>query len=166
MKRSDNVILRKIYSEVNVAFSMLGNTSLKEFLKDEKLKRATAMTLINIGELVKALPLETRHKYPDVEWKPIAGMRDIAAHQYQTLRMEDVYNTLTMDLPKLKDQLENIIDNRKFVSRSELEILQNSGIPFFKPKKEANSDKICIKYKLKYDNKIKQILCSLNKMKL
>ncbi len=38
-------------------------------------------------------------------------MRDIAAHKYQTLRMEDVYNTVMIDLPYLRMQLRDIIDN-------------------------------------------------------
>ena len=32
-------------------------------------------------------------------------MRDIAAHKYQTLRMEDVYNTVKTDLPPLKSNI-------------------------------------------------------------
>ena len=67
------------------------------------------MTVINIGELVKNLTDETRLKYNHISWKAIAGMRDIAAHAYQTLRMEDVYNTIIMDLPELKKELLSIL---------------------------------------------------------
>ncbi len=68
------------------------------------------MTVINIGELVKNISEETRIAYKDIPWKAISGMRDIAAHKYQTLRMDDVYNTVTMDFPELKSQIENIVD--------------------------------------------------------
>ncbi|MBO6229128.1 MAG: DUF86 domain-containing protein [Ruminiclostridium sp.] len=44
-------------------------------------------------------------------WKAIAGLRDIAAHKYQTLRMEDIYNTVTMDLPDLKEKIISILNN-------------------------------------------------------
>ncbi|MCD7807070.1 MAG: hypothetical protein LUH19_06990 [Lachnospiraceae bacterium] len=37
-------------------------------------------------------------------------MRDLAAHKYQTLRMEDVYETAREDFPVLKEQLQNILD--------------------------------------------------------
>ena len=40
-------------------------------------------------------------------------MRDIAAHKYQTLRMEDVFYTMRVDLAILKGQLEEIIQNEK-----------------------------------------------------
>lgn len=36
-------------------------------------------------------------------------MRDIAAHKYQTLRMEDVYQTAHNDFPMLKEQLKMLM---------------------------------------------------------
>ena len=98
MQRKDRIILTKILSEINVAMEMLGDADMEAFLADEKLKRAVGMTVINIGELVKNMSEELRLSHKDVPWKAIAGMRDIAAHKYQTLRMEDIYNTVTMDL--------------------------------------------------------------------
>ncbi|MBQ7674178.1 MAG: DUF86 domain-containing protein [Alphaproteobacteria bacterium] len=109
MQRKDRIILTKILSEIDVAFEMLGDTGLEGFLLDEKLKRAVGMTVINIGELVKNTTEELRMSHREVPWKDIAGMRDIAAHKYQTLRMEDVYNTVKIDLPDLKDKIERIV---------------------------------------------------------
>ena len=111
MQRKDVIILRKVLSEISICFEMLGCASMDAFLADEKLKRAVAMTVINIGELVKNISDETRAAYKQVPWKQIAGMRDIAAHKYQTLRMEDVYNTVKMDFPALQTQLSEILGN-------------------------------------------------------
>ena len=110
MQRRDSVILKKILSEIQIAFEMLGDTDLDSFLSDEMLKRAVGMTVINIGELVKNITEDSRRAYPAVPWKAIVGMRDIAAHKYQTLRMEDVYNTVTMDFPELREQLTRILE--------------------------------------------------------
>ncbi len=105
MQRKDIIVLNKVLSEIQMCFEMLGDTTLEVFLEDEKLKRAVAMTVINIGELVKNLSDDTRTKYSHIPWRAIAGMRDIAAHKYQTLRMEDVYNTVKTDLPPLKSNI-------------------------------------------------------------
>lgn len=113
MSRRDLIILGKILSEINVAFEMLGDAGPDAFLSDEKLKRAVGMTVINIGELVKNISEETRLAHREIPWKAIAGMRDIAAHKYQTLRMEDVYNTVTIDFPDLKKQIKEIIDSEE-----------------------------------------------------
>lgn len=110
MKHKDYIILTKILSEINIAFEMLDDANMPAFLSDEKLKRAVSMTVINIGELVKSVSEETRLAHKEVPWKAIAGIRDIAAHKYQTLRMEDVYNTVVMDFSDLKRQIKDIID--------------------------------------------------------
>ena len=110
MQRRDKIILRKVISEIDIGIEMLGQTSLRDFLLDEKLKRAVGMTVINIGELVKNITDEMRVIHPEVPWKAVAGMRDIAAHKYQTLRMEDVYNTVKQDFSVLKVQLKKILD--------------------------------------------------------
>ena len=73
------------------------------------MNRAVAMTVINIGELVKNVSDELRTEQKQVPWKAIAGMRDIAAHKYQTLRMEDVYNTVKIDFPDLQKKLTTIL---------------------------------------------------------
>jgi uncharacterized protein with HEPN domain len=109
MQRRDRIIIQKVISEIQIGRDMIGSVQLDEFLQDEKLKRAVAMTVINIGELVKNVTDETRRNYPKVPWKAVAGMRDIAAHKYQTLRMEDVYNTATSDFPALLGQLKDIL---------------------------------------------------------
>lgn len=88
---------------------MIENVKKEAFLRDEMRKRAVCMTTINIGELVKNISEEMKNAYPWVEWKAIAGMRDLAAHKYQTLRMEDVYNTAVEDFPVLKRQIEDIL---------------------------------------------------------
>ena len=108
MLHRDQIIIQKILSEIDVGMDMMEKTKLKDFLADEKLKRAISMTVLNIGELVKNITEETRKEYPKVPWKAIAGMRDITAHKYQTLRMEDVYYTVQKDLPALKEQLKDI----------------------------------------------------------
>ena len=78
--------------------------------RDEKLKRALGMTVINIGELVKNVTEETRKEHSNIPWKVIAGMRDITAHKYQTLRMEEVFKTVKDDFPELRIELENILN--------------------------------------------------------
>lgn len=112
MQHRDVIILQKIISEINIGIQLLGTTSLEEFMENELLKRALGMTTINIGELIKNITIELRKEYPEIPWKAIAGMRDITAHKYQTLRMEDVYNTVQQDFPELKIQLEHILNGK------------------------------------------------------
>lgn len=109
MERRDYVILTKVLSEISVAESLMSDTTISAFLESELLRRAICMTVINIGELVKNLSEDTRKASPYIPWKAIAGFRDIAAHKYQTLKMEDVYETVSTDFPVLKQQITELL---------------------------------------------------------
>ena len=111
MQRRDKIILQKIISEIKVAFEMLGDISLENFLEDEKTKRAVSMTAINIGELVKGLTAEFRLENNQVAWKSVAGFRYVVAHKYETLRMEEVYDSVKNEFPALKLQIEKILES-------------------------------------------------------
>lgn len=100
MQHRDKIVLQKIVSEIDIGMRLLGDTTLEAFLQDEMKKRAIGMTTINIGELVKNVTMELRAAHPEIPWKPVAGFRDITAHRYQTLRMEDVYQTVLRDEPE------------------------------------------------------------------
>lgn len=110
MNHRDQIAIQKIINEINVGFEILGDTSLEDFLKSNVLTRAIAMVEINIGELVKTITDSMRISHPEVKWKAIAGMRDIAAHKYQAINFEDVYNCLQEDFLELKAQLEEILN--------------------------------------------------------
>lgn len=109
MLHRDEIVIKKILSEISIAFELLGNSDLDMFLEDEKLKRAICMTLVNIGELVKNMSNEGRATYSHIPWKELAGIRDITAHRYQTLRMEDVFYTVRNDLSEIQNQLKGIL---------------------------------------------------------
>ena len=110
MQRRDRIVLQKVISEIDIGTELLGDTTLEAFLGNELLKRAVCMTVINIGELIKNTSDELRTAHREVPWKAAAGMRDIAAHKYQTLRMEDVYNTARIDFPELRNLLQAIMN--------------------------------------------------------
>ena len=78
---------------------------------------STCMLLIAIGEGVKGVDKLTDKKllsfYPEMDWKGVMGMRDIIAHHYFDLDAEIVYDVIKHDLPKLKDVLQQIIDDCK-----------------------------------------------------
>ena len=108
MQHRDKIALEKIVNAIEEALEVFGNVSEENFLQSKTLKLAMAMSVIRVGELVKTLTPEFREKNPQVEWKAIAGFRDIAAHKYDTLRMRDVYITIKNELPELKAQIKNI----------------------------------------------------------
>ena len=110
MNGRDRQICEKILSEIGVARDLLRGISEEDFLRDERTVRAVCMTLINIGELVKNLTSEWKDAHREIPWRAIAGMRDITAHKYQTLRKEDVYRTCAEDIPEFEKQLLRLME--------------------------------------------------------
>ncbi len=113
MNHRDRQILLKVIQEIDVALDMMGTINIEDFQKNEMLKRAICMTVINIGELVKNITDEIRGAYRHIPWKAVAGFRDIAAHKYQTLKMEDVYQTVVMDFPELKVNIKTMLEKEE-----------------------------------------------------
>lgn len=110
MKKRDLVVLKKILQETNEIAKMVCGISESDFIANEEKQRAVCMTLINIGELVKNLSNEFRVQNVNIPWKKIAGMRDIAAHGYFTLKMTDIWQTVQSDVPVLKNQIADLIN--------------------------------------------------------
>lgn len=108
MNDRDYQVIKKILSEINIIEELIQGFDMESFKADEKTKRACCMTLINIGELVKGLTNEFKENHNRIPWRGISGMRDITAHKYQTLKMEDVWLTIVKEVPNLKVELNKI----------------------------------------------------------
>jgi uncharacterized protein with HEPN domain len=106
----DRQILLKLLDETKLILQMVDGLDFKAFNSDEKTKRAVCMTLINIGELVKNISDELKAAHREIPWRAISGLRDVTAHKYQTLRMQDVWTTVTSDMEELKQQFENMLE--------------------------------------------------------
>jgi uncharacterized protein with HEPN domain len=79
------------------------------FPQDEKTFDAVIRNLEVIGEAIKKMPEEVRAKHPSVEWKKIAGLRDIVIHEYFGIDVDIVWDIVQHKLPPLETQIRQII---------------------------------------------------------
>ena len=85
--------------------------SIEMLSSDPKTLDAVARNLEVIGEAVKMLPEEIRSRKPDVDWKKIAGLRDILIHRYFGIDLEIIQDIVQNKLPLLKEQLRKLLEN-------------------------------------------------------
>jgi len=110
MERKNRIILEKLLSEAKLIEEYIDGCSESVFLGDSKTQRAVCMTLVNIGELVKKLTDEVKADNQDIPWRRISDFRNIVAHEYEAVKMERVWETVTAHMPILQKQIENILD--------------------------------------------------------
>ena len=72
------------------------------FEADERTYDAVLRNLELIGEAVKRLPDEARNLCPDIEWRRIAGLRDLLAHSYFGLDPDIIWDIVVVKVPQLR----------------------------------------------------------------
>lgn len=110
MKRNALLYLQNIVEAANLIEKYISRQTKVKFEKDTKLQDAVIRRIEIIGEAVKNIPDSIREKYPSIPWRQIAGMRDILSHAYLEVKIDRVWKIVKEDLPKLKKEIQNIID--------------------------------------------------------
>lgn len=110
MSRSEIEYLRHIQDEAQYLVEASREVSWQEFSNDETLKRAFVRSIEVIGEATKNLSTETRDRYPDVEWRAMAGMRDRLVHGYFGVDYEIVWEVATEKAPQLGEAIGVILE--------------------------------------------------------
>ena len=64
-----------------------------------------------IGEAVINISDDLKQNYPDVAWKEIRGMRNFVTHQYFGIELNEIWSTVIHDIPLLKKQIQQIIED-------------------------------------------------------
>jgi len=101
MPRDSRVYLEDILESTRKIMAYTGSLSKAAFLEDEKTFDAVVRNLEVIGEAVKKLPEDLRAEHAAVEWKKIAGLRDILIHEYFGLDAEIVWDIVKNKVPPL-----------------------------------------------------------------
>ena len=105
-KERNESIRLKLLNEIADIEAFTSGRAAAELMTDKMWQKAVVMSLINIGELSKAFTEDYRATMPGIPWKAIRGFCNIAAHQYGIIDFDDVYKTVTEDIPVLKTTLQ------------------------------------------------------------
>jgi uncharacterized protein with HEPN domain len=109
MPRDYKVWLEDILEAVGKIHAYMEGMSQKTFAADPKTLDAVVRNLEIVGEAIKKIPDEVRSKHPAVDWKKIAGLRDILIHEYFGIDVEIIWDIVQNKLPVLEKQIKLIL---------------------------------------------------------
>jgi len=109
MKRDYRLFLQDIVDACHHIQNFVQSMDFEQFESDEKTSSAVIRKLEIIGEAVKNIPDFIREKYPQLDWKDMAGMRDRLTHGYFGVDYFLVWETIEHDVPRVISIISQII---------------------------------------------------------
>ena len=111
MPRDYSVYLEDICDAIAKIRRYTEGLSAASLAEDELRLDAVLRNLEVIGEAVKAIPETVRVSHPEVEWRKIAGLRDLLIHRYFGIDLEIIWDIVENKLPKLASSIERMISD-------------------------------------------------------
>ena len=109
MQRDDSVYLHHINDAIAKIEEYVRGIDEGAFLHNTLVQDAVIRQFEIIGEAVKRLSTRVKELHPHVPWPDMAGMRDILIHDYVGVDIAKVWLTVCEDIPRLKDDLREVL---------------------------------------------------------
>ena len=77
------------------------NHTRESFIANRQCQYAVIRCLEVIGEVSKRLSPETLNGFASIEWSAMARMRDMLIHSYGKVDLDEIWDTVNQDIPRL-----------------------------------------------------------------
>jgi uncharacterized protein with HEPN domain len=109
MPRDYKVYLEDILEAIRKIQTFTSGYSRETLAQDAKTLDAVVRNLEIIGEAVKHLPASVRSQHTHVDWKKIAGLRDILIHEYFGIDVVIIWDILQTKLKPLEEAVAEML---------------------------------------------------------
>lgn len=113
MPHSPREYLRHMRDEAEYLAATANGLEKEQFLGDATLKRAFVRSIEIIGEASKKVPAEVKTRYPEINWKAVAGMRDRLIHNYFGTDYEIVWDVVVNKMPPLRKAIQSMLNRER-----------------------------------------------------
>jgi uncharacterized protein with HEPN domain len=105
VSRSWELFLRDMLEAARKVIRFTADRQLESFVADEMAYDATLRNLEVLGEAAKCIPEEVRQRHPDVDWRGLAGLRDVLANAYFALDDPTLWKIVRINIPRVIERL-------------------------------------------------------------
>jgi len=109
MRRNFKVYFEDVLKAILNVEEYVGNLGFEEFRENKLVRDAVIRNLEVIGEAVKNIPKEIKKEHSEIEWREIAGLRDILIHRYFEVNTRILWDIVKNKLPDLKKKVSKIL---------------------------------------------------------
>ena len=110
MHRKDYYLLLSIKETIEKIIRYTSEyQTAEELYQNDRDFDAAMMNFIVIGENVGKLSNELKGKNEKIDWEKIYSFRNIIAHHYFGINVDIVWQIISIELPKLRDELNKIL---------------------------------------------------------
>ncbi len=110
MTKNPIIYLNHILNCTNKIIEYTKDLNEKSFLENSLIQDAVIRNLEIIGEATKKINDDFKNKYPEFEWKKMAGMRDKLIHDYIGVDIWAVWRVVEKYIPTYNSLLQEIIE--------------------------------------------------------
>jgi uncharacterized protein with HEPN domain len=108
MKKDPLVYIDDIRDSIEAIKSYTAGLTKEDFSSSTEKQDAVYRRLEVIGEAANRLPDEFKSQYPLIPWYQIVGMRNVLIHEYDSIDLDLVWETVQRDIPKLDKYIKSI----------------------------------------------------------
>ncbi len=101
MSRDEIMYLQDIAESCEKVLQFTKGFTQSDLVQDKKTYDAVVRNLEIIGEAAKRISDKLRVQLPDIEWRKIAGMRDMLAHVYFGIDNDILWDVVQNKVPQL-----------------------------------------------------------------
>jgi uncharacterized protein with HEPN domain len=107
--RDPLVYLDDIITACDRVLEYTRNLDRDAFLRDQLVVDAVLRNLEVIGEAAKNVSPQIRARAQDIDWKRVAGLRDVIAHQYFAVDLVTVWEIIQTKIGPLQETMKSLL---------------------------------------------------------
>jgi uncharacterized protein with HEPN domain len=110
MRRDFRLYLDDILESIHQIRTYLADQNEEAFTKDRKTQDAVIRNLEIIGEAAGKLPEQIQKGEPEIDWRKIAGLRNILIHEYFGINLPIVWDVVQNKLGPLETVCQRLLE--------------------------------------------------------